>query len=244
MRNAGWSDTGPPDSVIKDYLTTQKAADKGSAYNRKTGKMTNTKEAFGCVGHTIKLASGAYFDLSDPDPMQIKIQDIAGALSKICRFGGHVNEFYSVAEHCCLAADEAFREGHSPEECLAVLLHDAAEAYVGDMVKPLKMLVGASFSEVEENVEHAIEMALGVDFKKHDEVIKTFDRGMLMAERRRFFNSDSVVWYGEKEAVSLNPYIAPMSDKNAKRLFLEIYDRLRTKINETADVQTEPKETK
>ena len=97
--------------------------------------MTDQDKAFGCVRNTIRLRSGIYFDLADPKPEQIEITDIAGALSKICRFGGHCYRFYSVAEHCyhCSMVAEA-----SP---LALLLHDAAEAFTGDIVKPLKIML-------------------------------------------------------------------------------------------------------
>ena len=140
-----------------------------------------------------------------------------------------------MAEHSFLAANEALHAGHSAEECLAVLLHDAAEAYVGDMVKPLKMLVGEAFSDVEERVEKAIEIALNIDFEKHEAVIRKFDHGMLIAERHRFFSADSVVWYGELEAIKLYPEIAPMSPRHAMLKFIREYTDLLARRNEAAD---------
>mgnify|MGYP000629654760 FL=1 len=55
--------------------------------------------AFGCVNNTIRLVSGHYLDLANPMPDQFEIDDIAGGLSRICRFGGQCPQFYSVAEH-------------------------------------------------------------------------------------------------------------------------------------------------
>lgn len=66
----------------------------------------------------------------------IDIFDIAHALSMICRYGGHTRKFYSVAEHCCRLAD--FMLDGNNLLCQAALMHDAAEAYVGDMIQPIK----------------------------------------------------------------------------------------------------------
>ena len=79
------------------------------------------------------LASATPFYPFDPDPATIHIEDIARALSHICRYGGHVRRFYSVAEHCVHVASVA------PEPLkLDALLHDGAEAYLGDIPRPIK----------------------------------------------------------------------------------------------------------
>lgn len=84
-------------------------------------------------GAWMMLASGAPFFPFAPEPGDIDIADIARALSHICRYGGHVRRFYSVAEHCCHVAAVA------PDEFkLDALLHDAAEAYLGDIPRPIK----------------------------------------------------------------------------------------------------------
>lgn len=83
-------------------------------------------------------------DLYNPHPDQIHIEDIAAALAKICRFGGHVKRFYSVAQHCCLVANLV-----PAPLMLEALLHDATEAYCGDVIKPLKVLLGKVYEEIE-----------------------------------------------------------------------------------------------
>lgn len=155
-------------------------------------------QVFGCVRNTIKLCSGKYFDLADPKPEQIDIRDIAGALSKICRFGGHCRKFYSVAEHLINCKLQAEQDGLTPQEIAAVFLHDATEAYVGDMVKPLKIML-PEYQAVEARVQGAIGQRFGVDFEKHAAAVEKIDREMLIAERQELFGTDGVVWYGQND---------------------------------------------
>ena len=77
--------------------------------------------------------TGKRFDLFEPDVDMIDPRDIAHSLAHLCRFNGHTREFYSVAQHSCLVADLV-----PTEHKLAALLHDATEAYLGDMTRPLK----------------------------------------------------------------------------------------------------------
>lgn len=77
--------------------------------------------------------SGQNFDLANPTAAMVHPADIAHSLSMQCRFNGHTSHFYSVAQHCYLVADLV-----PAEDQLAALLHDATEAYVGDLVRPLK----------------------------------------------------------------------------------------------------------
>lgn len=77
--------------------------------------------------------TGRRFDLSVPTADMVDPVDIAHSLSMQCRFNGHCQQFYSVAQHCLLVADLV-----PAEHKLAALLHDATEAYVGDLVRPLK----------------------------------------------------------------------------------------------------------
>lgn len=82
--------------------------------------------------------SGTYVDLLDPKADTILPEDIAHHTGMTVRYGGGVRRFYSVAEHASLVADLVTYMGHSRDMIAAALLHDAAEAYVGDVVSPLK----------------------------------------------------------------------------------------------------------
>lgn len=174
---------------------------------------------FGTVGSTIRLRSGKYFDLLNPRAEDFTIADIAGALSKICRFGGQIERFYSVAEHSFLCAAEVESRQYPRPACVHALLHDAAEAFVGDVVKPLKLLLPA-YDEIESRI-------LSVIFAKYDVigkyalVVKEIDEAMLIAERRVLFSSDDCVWAGENEVRTINPNIRAMNPEDAEAFFLQ-----------------------
>lgn len=98
--------------------------------------------------------SGKEINLLNPCEDDIDIFDIAQALSNICRFGGHLNQFYSVAQHSVLVM--AIVEPWNADLALEALLHDATEAYLGDVISPLKHLLGASYKTLEANFETVI----------------------------------------------------------------------------------------
>ena len=90
--------------------------------------------------------TGRQFWPASPDPEQIQIEDIAHALSNLCRFGGHTREFYSVAQHSVLVSQNV------PDDLRLVgLMHDATEAYCGDMIRPLKNVL-PEFKELENGI--------------------------------------------------------------------------------------------
>jgi uncharacterized protein len=142
---------------------------------------------------SIKVAAGHYFDLLHPDAAHVDIRSIASSLSKICRFGGHCPKFYSVAEHSVHAFEMAEADGAPYSLQKAVLLHDATEAYVGDMVKPLKDIM-PQFQEAEARVERAVSVAFLVDFGVWHEDIKKYDLMCLRAERYAMWPGDTEDW--------------------------------------------------
>lgn len=156
-------------------------------------------EAFGVVGSTIRLRSGRYLDLLDPRPDQFTFLDIAGGLAKICRFGGQIDCYYSVAEHSYHCAHQAQLDRHSTEVQQAALLHDAAEAFIGDVVKPLKMILGEPYAEIERRMEGAISQKFNVDFAAHKATIREIDHAMLIHERLNLFSADNCEWVGQRE---------------------------------------------
>lgn len=105
-------------------------------------------------------SSGQPFWIADPRPEDIRIEDIASQLSRICRFGGALRddvEIYTVAQHCCLVSDHL-----PPELAFEGLLHDAHEAYVGDMIKPIKRQLGPDWKAAEHRVELAVRRRFGL----------------------------------------------------------------------------------
>lgn len=187
--------------------------------------MVQKVDSFGCLNNTIKVAAGHYVDLINPDPASIEIKSIAAALSKICRFGGHSPKFYSVAEHCIHATEMALVDGLPHDAVKAVFLHDAAEAYVGDMVKPLKITM-PGYGVAEQRIESAVELAFGVDFDAWHDLIKVYDRAMLKAEKTVMWPEDVEKWAGFGE-VGLRPVsFGFWSPADAQERFLRAAGRL------------------
>jgi 5'-deoxynucleotidase YfbR-like HD superfamily hydrolase len=122
----------------------------------------------------------------DPDPAQLDAGDIARALANQCRFGGHSRVFYSVAQHCVIVSRLVEQRGGDAEDCFAALMHDATEAYLGDMPHPLKHRspLGAAFKEAEKELERAIRDRFAI--KAGVPEIKRVDRALLATERRAF----------------------------------------------------------
>jgi len=185
-----------------------------------------TTNTFGCVNNTIKLASGGYIDLTNPQPADIHFYDIANALANICRFGGQIEEFYSVAEHSYLATRIAEEDGQPVECCRAVLLHDAAEAYLGDVVKPLKLLL-PEYANLEKRMEAVIATAFNIDFDRWSTEIREIDQAMLIAERKAFFKADGVEWTGERDVRIVQPKFIGEAPKGAFWMFTQAFERLR-----------------
>lgn len=114
------------------------------------------------------------------------LEEIAGAISKICRFNGHCRRHYSVAEHSILCADLAADEGAGVDAQLAALLHDAHEAYTTDLPSPIKWTIGASWEVFEHSQAAALHNALGVRalMHSHRANVKRWDLMALATERR------------------------------------------------------------
>jgi len=138
-------------------------------------------------GDWMQLYSGKRFYPIDPRPEDIDPADIAHALSLLCRYGGHVDRFYSVAEHCVLMS-----EAVTPENQLAALLHDATEAYVADVVRPLKRYL-PDYKAIEEKVWYAIAVRFGVELELPAEV-KEADTRILLTERDELMPRTQYSW--------------------------------------------------
>ena len=103
----------------------------------------------------ITTISGKHFDPIEPEEDLIDIKDIAHSLSLVCRGNGYVKHFYSVAQHCICCAKEALARGYGDFVALACLLHDASEAYLSDVTRPVKKDL-TYYLEVEDRLQHLL----------------------------------------------------------------------------------------
>lgn len=126
----------------------------------------------------IKTYTGIYFDLIEPHPIEVDLVDIAHSLSLINRFNGHTPQPYSVAEHCLLVSARVERLTNDTDLALAGLLHDAPEAYIGDMTGLLKRSgVGDKFRVVEDVIARTIEECFQIEpFILDAPAVKIVDR--------------------------------------------------------------------
>ena len=138
------------------------------------------------VGPYLQTVSGRWVNPFDPDPAQFDAGDIARALANQCRFGGHSRVFYSVAQHCVIVSRVVEERGGDVEDVFAALMHDASEAYLGDMPHPLKHRseLGAAFRDAEARLEAAIRDRF--EIKPDVPEVKRVDRALLATERRAF----------------------------------------------------------
>lgn len=126
-------------------------------------------------------------------PADVHIEDVAHALSLICRFGGHTKVHYSVAQHSLLVARILEDRGAPVEAQLAGLLHDAHEAYIGDVPTPVKTALGSIWRDLEHEVEIVVRQALGIAQASVDweDLVKHADLMALATERRDLMHFDA-----------------------------------------------------
>ncbi len=171
-------------------------------------------------GTVIALASGGFMSFPFPKVEQIKIEDIARGLSQICRFGGQTRCFYSVAEHSVRVSEFSDRQ-----DALAGLLHDAAEAYIGDLPSPIKVHL-PGYQELETRIWKEIAFKFSL-LQKLPESVKQADYFMLAVESRDLMPT-SAVWRFEQLALgaldpALHPSLSPWTSKVAEIQFLARY---------------------
>lgn len=163
-------------------------------------------------GPTILLHSGNYFSYDRPHDSQWTLEDIAHGLAMTCRFGGQARRYYSVAEHSVYVSQLV------PEELAwDALMHDAAEAFICDMPKPLKEML-PDYKRIEKHVESAIIERYGLRDPMPPE-IKMADIQMLRAEQVQIMrNNDDWHWTFDVPEPAIT--ISALGPDDAKALFL------------------------
>lgn len=165
----------------------------------------------------------------DPRPEDVDLRDVAHALSLVCRFTGHVNEFYSVAQHSVLVSQRAMELARLCGEDMLLhgrwgLLHDASEAYLVDVARPVKRLPEmAAYRRAESDLQRVICARFGLP-PAEPELVKRADVEILYTEARDLFSGVHPAW--QWGADPLPQTIRPMSPEMAELAFLAKFDEL------------------
>lgn len=171
----------------------------------------------------IQTYLGKQFWPLDPQPEDIEIVDIAHALSNLCRFGGHSNWFYSVAQHCVLVSLAV-----PSEFALYGLLHDASEAYLIDVPRPIKHADGMQvYRRAEARLEEVIYERFGLPRlgMKGLGHLKTADNQLLRTEQRDLMKPAPAAWVDNRVG-ALPEHIIPLLPQGAKAIYLSRFHEL------------------
>jgi|SRR6185503_15916877 len=178
----------------------------------------------------IRTFSGVKFYPLDPNPADVLIEDIAHALSRLCRWVGHVPvEQYSVGLHSMHVCDLV---GPNLNHQLAALLHDASEAYLGDIAKPVKVLL-PDYKVAENRLMACISQALGFEFPL-PEIVHQADAAALFIEAKAFSkHADEDIEYVHPPHICFWPldYFVGIPPSIVEDEFLAHYKKIKQNIH-------------
>jgi hypothetical protein len=177
----------------------------------------------------IRTFTGRTIDPRTPWSDDIDILDIAHALSMSCRWGGHVHRFYSVAEHSVFVARTVLERHKNRHLAFSALMHDAPEAYVVDVPRPVKRLIGQAYVELESRFAAAISNKFKCNIYSLDGRIVDVDNQILHDERQQLMCSDDPDWSLGTDPIGIE--LLCLSPEQAKLLFLDAYNRLSPEFN-------------
>jgi anaerobic glycerol-3-phosphate dehydrogenase len=160
----------------------------------------------------------------DSKPEEIRIKDIAHSLALQCRWNGHCRKFYSVAQHSVMVSRKA--ELECPEAALWGLMHDATEAYMCDIPRPIKPLL-TGYKEAENRLAQVICEKYNIPVTKeiYDHV-KAADDDELDIEAQSLLNKSVIPWRASGYKVATADHINPWSWEEAKEAFLKRFIHL------------------
>ena len=186
-----------------------------------------------------RMLSGRRLDLLDPSPLDVELEDIAHGLARVARWNGQTKgaHIYSVAQHSLLV--EALARAKVPRldshSRLAVLLHDAPEYVIGDMISPFKAVIGDSYKAVERRLLAAIQLRFGLPAKLPEtlqNLIKAADRAAAYLEATRlagFEQAEARSFFGQPPKFSATlerDYLTPWAAGTAETRFRERFEKL------------------
>ena len=185
------------------------------------------------------MLSGRRLDLLDPSPLDVEIEDIAHGLARVARWNGQTigAHIFSVAQHTLLVDAIARRQTGAIDRrlALAILLHDAPEFVIGDMITPFKAVIGDAYKAVEQRLQAAIHLrfglppALPVDVRR---VVKAADAGAAFLEATLlagFATQEALGFFGPRPALPAKlerEFLTPWPAETAERRFLDQFEKL------------------
>jgi uncharacterized protein len=185
------------------------------------------------------MLSGRRLDLLDPSPLDVEIEDIAHGLARVARWNGQTMgaHIYSVAQHTLLVEEIGRRRlGHVDRRLgLAMMLHDAPEYVIGDMITPFKAVIGDAYKAVEKRLLTAIHLRFGLSAELPADVVKLVkiaDRGSAFLEATRiagFSVSEAKRFFGAPPTLPTaveRDYTTPWPAAEAERRYLERFAKL------------------
>ena len=202
-------------------------------------KVAAREEADGASRAWQRMLSGRRLDLLDPSPLDVEIEDIAHGLARVARWNGQTigAHIFSVAQHTLLVEEIARRRVGALDRrlSLALLLHDAPEYVIGDMISPFKAVIGGAYKAVEKRLLNAIHLRFGLPPDLPDEVvriIKAADRGSAYLEATRlagFSAEEARRFFGPRPALPQQmerEYLTPWPAEDAERRYLDRFAKL------------------
>jgi 5'-deoxynucleotidase YfbR-like HD superfamily hydrolase len=204
-----------------------------------SSKVVTRQEADGAPRAWQRMLSGRRLDLLDPSPLDVEIEDIAHGLARVARWNGQTigAHIFSVAQHTLLVEEIARRRVGALDRRLglALLLHDAPEYVIGDMISPFKAVIGGAYKAVEKRLLTAIHLRFGLPPDLPNEVvriIKAADRGSAYLEATRlagFSAEEARRFFGPRPALPQpmeREYLTPWPAEDAERRYLDRFAKL------------------
>ncbi len=188
-----------------------------------------------------RMLSGRRLDLLEPSPLDIEINDIAHGLARVARWNGQTtgDHAFSVAQHCLLVEAIAghYRANLATHHARAVLLHDAPEYVIGDLISPFKAVLAGRYRDIEANLQQAIHLRFSLPLilpryvrkliKRCDQVAAYYEACALAGfdhqEAARLFGRPRNI---DPDAVGVTALLAPLPARDAQKAFLDRFNAL------------------
>lgn len=208
-----------------------------SASSKEIGTLAKLTTEQGTPRAWQRMLSGRRLDLLDPSPFDIEISDIAHGLARVARWNGQTRGDYpySVAQHSILVLElyKALNPKADQQTLLQVLLHDAPEYVIGDMISPVKAVIGTAYTEIEDRLQVAIHARFGLPGTIDPRLKKKIKTADLISayyeaiELAGFAEAEAAKFFGKPKVVCPLD-MSPLPTPSVERDFLAAFQSLAT----------------